>query len=390
MTANGVRFAADHYLVVPLGSVLALAWANARPESYFTFAHSWSLAVNDLGMTLFFALVTQEVVEASMPGGALGTWRRAMLPIVAAVGGLLGSVLLYLGYLRYMDEVMLSQAWPCAAAVDLVFSYFLAKAIFRRGPGVAFTLLLAVASDIVVLAFVVRSPFAQAHVAGAMLIALALSLAFLFRRTRLRTFWPYLLICGPICWWGFVRAGLQPALALIPIVPFVPHSPRNLELFADTPQSVHSAVTHLEHTLQYPVQVVLFLFALVNSGVVFTYFEPGTWALPLAALVGRPIGVMVAVSLAVTGGGFLMPLRSGWRDLLVVGLITSTGFAFALFVATGILPVGDLLTQTRMGALVTVLGSVLAFAAASILRVGRFMNPDPARGRPLAINVQER
>src|SRR5206468_3420482 len=273
-----------------------------RPESYFTFAHSWSLAVNDLGMTLFFALVTQEIVEATMPGGALGTWRRAMLPIIAALGGLLGSVLLYLGYLRYVDEVMLSQAWPCAGAVDLLFSYFLAKVIFRRGAGVAFTLLLAVASDIVVLAFVVRSPFAPVYLAGAMLIALALSLAFLFRRAHLRTFWPYLLICGPICWWGFVWAGLQPALALMPIVPFVPHSPRNLDLFADTPQSVHTGVTHLEHTLQYPVQVVLFLFALVNSGVVFTYFEPGTWALPLAALVGRPIGVMVAVSAALAGG----------------------------------------------------------------------------------------
>jgi NhaA family Na+:H+ antiporter len=242
-------------------------------------------------------------------------------------------------------------------------------------------LLLAVASDIVVLASEVRSPFAEAHLVGAMLIALALSLALLFRRAHLRTFWAYLLICGPICWWGFVWAGLQPALALIPIVPFVPHSPRNLELFADTPQSVHSSVTHLEHALQYPVQVVLFLFALVNSGVVFTYFEPGTWALPLAALVGRPIGVMVAVTLALTGG-CLMPHRSGWRDLLVVGLITSTGFSFVLFVATGILPVGDLLTQMRMGALVTVLGSVVALAAASILRVGRFMDPDAASSRP--------
>src|SRR4029077_5382319 len=106
-----------------------------------------------------------------------------------------------------------------------------------------------------------RSPFAQADWPGAMLIALALSLAFLFRRARMRTFWPYLLICGSIRWWGFMWSGLQPALALIPVVPFVRHSPRDLELFADTPQSVHSSVTHLEHTLQYPVQVVLFFFA---------------------------------------------------------------------------------------------------------------------------------
>jgi hypothetical protein len=50
-----VGFAADYYLVVPLGSVLALV--NTRADSYFTFAHSWSWAVNDVGMTLFFALV---------------------------------------------------------------------------------------------------------------------------------------------------------------------------------------------------------------------------------------------------------------------------------------------------------------------------------------------
>ena len=130
---------------------------------------------------------------------------------------------------------MLSLAWPCAGAVDLVFSYFLAKAIFRKGAGVAFSLLLAIASDIVVLAFVVSNPFTEAHVAGPMLIALGLLVAFLFRRARMRTFWPYLLICGPLCWWGFFWSGLQPALALIPVVPFVPHSARNLELFADTP-----------------------------------------------------------------------------------------------------------------------------------------------------------
>src|SRR6185503_7605480 len=95
----------------------------------------------------------------------------------------------------------------------------------------------------------------------------------------------------------------------------------------------HGSASHVERVLIYPVQVVLFFFALVNSGVVLTYFEPGTWALPVAALVGRPLGVMAAVSLALAGG-FAVPLRGGWRELLVVGFIVSTGFSFALFVAT--------------------------------------------------------
>ena len=62
-----VRFAADHYLVVPLGSVLALAWANTRADSYFSFAHSLSFAVNDVGMTLVFALVHRRSSKPRCP-----------------------------------------------------------------------------------------------------------------------------------------------------------------------------------------------------------------------------------------------------------------------------------------------------------------------------------
>jgi NhaA family Na+:H+ antiporter len=371
-----VRLAVHYYLVVPAGVLIAMAWANIRAESYFQFTHALSFAVNDLGMALFFALVTQEIVEAMIPGGALHGWRRATLPIAAAAGGILVSVVIYLGYLRYVDEVMLWQAWPTAGAIDLAVSYFLARAIFRNRAVIAFTLLLAITSDIVVLPFAtLGSPLAHARVAGVMLIAAGLSAALVLRRLRVRAPWPYLVPCGAVCWWGFAWSGLHPALALIPIVPFVPHSPRNLNLFADAPSGAHHSVTHLEHLLTYPVQVALFFFALVNGGVELHYFEPGTWALPLAALVGRPIGVIAAVGLA-SGTGFRVPMRGGWRELLVIGLTVSTGFTFALFLATTIFPIGSLLTQTRMGALSTVVGSLLAFAAARLLRVGRFQRAD--------------
>ena len=62
-----VRFAADHYLVVPIGSVLALAWANTSDDSYFRFVLSWSFAVNGVGMTLFFALVHKKLWKPRCP-----------------------------------------------------------------------------------------------------------------------------------------------------------------------------------------------------------------------------------------------------------------------------------------------------------------------------------
>jgi NhaA family Na+:H+ antiporter len=367
-----LRYARDHYLVVPLGALIALLWANTESESYFRFAHSLAFAANHVGMPLFFALVTQEIVETMMPGGALHSWRRGIVPVIAAFAGIAGSRLVYFWYLDYCDEVMLQQAWPVAAVVDIANSYFVSRLLFRDRGAIAFTLMLAIASDIIVLPLVaVRYPFAEEHASGAVLIALAVLLAFGLRRAGYHSPWPYL-ACGAVCWLGFYWSGIHPALALVPIVPFVPHARRNLELFAEEPAGPHHSHRHLETLLAYPVQIALFLFTLANAGVVFDSFEGGTWAVPIATIVGRSIAVLSAVGLAFTLLRLHPPPHFGWRELVVVTFITSTGFTFALFVATAVLPYGSLLTQTKIGALATLLGSVFAVAAAYLLRVGRF------------------
>src|SRR5689334_3857577 len=90
------RFVFDRYLLLPLGAAIALVWANTAAESYFRFAHALAFPVNEIGMALFLALVTQETMEALMPGGALHTWRRWGMPLVAALGGALGAAFTYL------------------------------------------------------------------------------------------------------------------------------------------------------------------------------------------------------------------------------------------------------------------------------------------------------
>src|SRR5687767_6223861 len=82
-----LRFGLEHHLWLPLGGLIGLIWANTAAESYFGFAHQLSFPVNEIGMALFFALITQEIVEEMMPHGALHSWRRWMLPLVAAAGG---------------------------------------------------------------------------------------------------------------------------------------------------------------------------------------------------------------------------------------------------------------------------------------------------------------
>ena len=71
-----LRFVNERFLWLPLGAALALAWANTGPESYFRTAHALAFPVNEIGMAIFLGLITQEALEAVMPGGALAAWRR--------------------------------------------------------------------------------------------------------------------------------------------------------------------------------------------------------------------------------------------------------------------------------------------------------------------------
>ena len=361
----------DRFLLLPIGAVIALVWANTAPEGYFTFTSRASFFVNEIGMAFFFALLAQEVMEAVMPGGVLHSWRRWTLPVVAAAGGIAGSVGLYLGYVALTSEGSLYAAWPIACAIDVVVAYYVVRLIMPRSAAVPFVLLLAIVTDVVGMLIVApRYIVIHARVGGAALVVIALLAAFVLKRLRVRAFWPYLLFCGAVSWVAFYWEGLHPAFALIPIVPFLPHEPRkHLDVFADTPDD--DAVHHSEHEWHLLVQPVVFLFGLVNAGVMFGGgYDYGSWAMFSAQVIGRPAGILAAVGLAVAAGLHL-PGRLRWREMVVVALATSSGFAIALFLATGVLATGPVLAEAKLGVLGSAAGAGVAFAVAWLLKVGR-------------------
>ena len=362
----GLAVVADTFLLLPIGVLVALVWANTAGESYFRFAHAFRFPVNDIGMMLFVGVVTEEVLEALMPGGALYHWRRTMLPVVAAIGGVLGATAVYLFFVQAQYEFMLLDGWPVAAAQDVAFAYFIARFVFprRRGP-VAFLMLVAIVSNalaIVTIAF--WYPAGNGYPAAVALMAAALLVAALLRAWKVDRIWLYLATSGVLSWLACYWGGIQPALALVPIVPFLPHRPRGVA-------EVSLAPRRFEHVFRYPVQVVLLLFGLVNGGVVLTGAVPGAWAVLAAALVGRPIGILASVALAMAAG-LRLPAHLQWRELIVVSLTASAGFTFALFFATSIMPPGPLLSELKLGALSSVAGALVAVLAARVLHVGRF------------------
>ena len=371
--ASTLEFAVEHSLVLPVGAVVALLWANTFSESYARFALALQFVVNDVGMVFFFALAAKEVVEATAPGGALHTWRRAALPVVAAVGGMVAPALIYLWIVYAINQTQLVRGWAIPCATDIAFSYLVAKAIFRRHPAVPFLLLLAIVDDalgLIILA--VFYPTNDLHVlAGGLLLVAALVISFGFRRLGTQSFWPYVLAGGGLSWAAMYFGGVHPALALVPIVPFIPHAARDFGLFVEAPPNVHDGLTELEHRFRHPVQVVLFFFALVNAGVKFQAIEPGSWAVLAAITAGKPIGIVTTAAIAV-GLGLHLPHRLRWPDVIIVGFAASIGFTLALFFATAAFPPGGLLNTVKMGALMSVSGAGLAAVAAALLRVGRF------------------
>ena len=365
-------FVLDYLIALPVGCAAALVWANTFPESYYRFAPATTFLVNDVGMAFFFALITKEVAEATVPGGALHPWLRAALPVAAALGSVARSIAIYLAVAHNYGEHMLEGGWVAACAIDIPGSYIIARLIFGRHPAVPFLLLLAISADAMGLAAVaVLHPVGDAHtLIGLALMAVAVGGAAALRHRHVKSFWLYLIGPGVVSWWALFLGGVHPALALVPIVPFFPHGRRDRGLMIEPAPQAHDTLTLFERWWQLPVEGVLFLFGLVNAGVPLHGLEEGMWAIPLAAL-GRPIGIVVATGVAIAAGLHL-PLRVGWRELVVIGCTATIGLVFALFFATAVMPLGALLLELKMGALVTIAGGGLAFAAARLLRVGRF------------------
>ena len=363
----------DNSGLLVLGTVMALVWANVDREGYVRLSHSLHFIVNDVAMAFFFALATKEVVEATAPGGVLHSPRRAALPLAAAVGGMLGPALIFLGLTIVMDRPNLERGWAIACATDIAFSYLAARLIFgAKHPAIPFLLLLAIADDalglLIIAAFYPSGPLRVVEL-GVGLSAAVMAGWFLNKRGTL-SFWPYIFTAGILSWLALHRGGLHPALALVPIVPFLPHASRDRGLFVNS-LSAHDTLTEFEHWFKRPVDVMLFFFGLVNAGVTFGNVGAGTWFVLIAILIGKPVGILTATAAAALAG-LRLPASVTWRDLIVVGIIAGIGFTVALFFATAAFPYGRLLDETKMGALLSFSAFAFALAAARLLGVGRF------------------
>jgi NhaA family Na+:H+ antiporter len=365
-----IRFVLANSLLLLAGTAAAVAWANVDFTSYERIAHPLHFWVNDVGMVFFFALATKEVFEATLPGGALASPRQAIAPLAAAVGGMVAPAATYVALASTWGPAELVRGWAIPCATDIAFSAMIARIIFPAGhPAIPFLLLLAIADDAMGLAIlaVFYPSGALSFPALLAFMAAAILLAMWLKARRVLSFWPYVLGAGSLSWTGLYLGGFHPALALVPIVPFMPHAARDVGLFDPGEQLRPDTLDRFEHWWSTPVQFVLLLFGFANAGVPLEQIGPGTYYVLAGLLFGKPIGILVFSAGARLIGARLPPgLRT--PELLIVGLAAAIGFTVSLFFATAAFPAGDALAQTKMGALLSFAAAPLALALSWILR----------------------
>jgi len=218
---------------------------------------------NDIIMVFFFGLAAKEVTEALMPGGCLNPPSRAGNPLMATFGGVVGPIFMFFILLNGFwwagmftadasyDE--LSKGWGIVTATDIPLAWLTARLVFGNGhPAIDYLLLLAVADDAIGLVIIaVFYPIQPPELKYLSLNLVAMFLAFIFRKWHYRkerkthqSWVPYVCICGVISWIGLSKAHLHPALALVPIVPFMPGPLESLQkLSQEEEEEIETLVT---------------------------------------------------------------------------------------------------------------------------------------------------
>jgi Na+:H+ antiporter, NhaA family len=328
--------------------------------------------VNDILMALFFAIAASEVWEALLPGGALSNPKKAATPLLATVGGIAGPAGVYLLGVAILDRPDLTDGWAIPCATDIAFSYLIARFIFGTGhPAIAFLLLLAIADDaagLIILA--VAYPSGDVNLWWLLLSGAAMALGFGFRKINLHSFWWYLLIPGTLSWISFYKAGIHPALGLVPVIITKPHAHTDLGIFAREELDQDDTLNQFVKAMADPVEIILGLFGLVNAGVAMSSVGSATWLVLAGLLIGKPFGIVLFTWFSERVLKLEMPKGMDYKDVFVVGTIAAIGFTVALFVSTAAFKPTDLnLPAAKMGALASFVAAILAILLARFLKV---------------------
>lgn len=308
----------------PLGDAYALFWQRRF------FGMSLEHWVNDALMAVFFLLIGLEL-ERELYSGELADFKNALLPIFAALGGMLAPAAIHL-YLNAGAPTQAGAGIP--VATDIAFALGVLALLGQRIPPAlkVFVVAFAVIDDlgaIVVIATFYTAQLSIGYLAGAIAVAAALFVLNVVFRTM--SLLPYLL-GGALLWLLMLKSGIHATIAGVVLAFAIPFSAKD--------DDAKSPSHRLEHVLHKPVAfVILPIFALANTGVVVgadwmqTALSANSLGIIAGLLLGKPLGITLACAGAVALGVCRLPPEVGWRHIFGAGILGGIGFTMSIFIA---------------------------------------------------------
>ena len=330
-------------LVLLFAAIIALFISNSGlSELYFSTLDKYLfIGVNDFGlklsvihwindalMAIFFFFVTLEIKREFLQG-ELSNIKQALLPIIAAVGGMLVPALFYI-FINFGDSETLN-GWAIPSATDIAFSLGVLSLLGKRVPLSlkVFLTALAIIDDLGAIVIIALFYSGDLSVKYLSLMLLAFLILLVINKFNIKKFLPYLIV-GIFLWDFTHNSGIHATIAGVLFAMTIPHRKKEKDF---------SLLIKIEHAISpYVAFGIMPLFAFANAGVSLEglSFASLLGKVPLGILlglfVGKQLGVFVFSYVSIKTKIAQMPSNSNWYNFYGVGVLTGIGFTMSLFV----------------------------------------------------------
>jgi NhaA family Na+:H+ antiporter len=330
-------------LILLIAAILALIVSNSNlSQIYFqTLEKYLFIGINDFGlklsvhhwindalMAIFFFFVTLEIKREFIQG-ELSNIKQAMLPIIAAIGGMVVPALCYI--LINLGNSETINGWAIPSATDIAFSLGILSLLGSRVPISlkVFLTALAIIDDlgaILIIAFFYSGDLSVPYLS---LILLCYIFLLILNKFSIKIFIPYLIV-GLFMWFFTYKSGIHATIAGVLLASAIPHRSKEHDF---------SLLMKLEHGISpYVAFLIMPLFAFANAGVsleglsLMSLMSPVPLGILVGLFFGKQIGVLLFSYVSVKLKFAEMPNNSNWMSVYGVSILTGIGFTMSLFV----------------------------------------------------------
>ena len=337
------RLEAASGLILLISAIIALIVSNSSlSELYFNTLNKYLFIgvnnfglklsvlhwINDALMAIFFFFVTLEIKREFLQG-ELSNIKQALLPIIAAVGGMLVPALIYV-YINFGDAETLN-GWAIPSATDIAFSLGVLSLLGKRVPISlkVFLTALAIIDDLGAIVIIALFYSCDLSIKYLTLMLIAFILLLLINKFNIKKFLPYLIV-GLFLWDFTHNSGIHATIAGVLLAMTIPHRKKEKD---------YSLLIKVEHAISpYVAFGIMPLFAFANAGVsleglsLTTLMNKVPLGIVMGLFLGKQLGVFVFSYISIKLKIAQMPNNSNWYNFYGVGVLTGIGFTMSLFV----------------------------------------------------------